>query len=93
MVYVMAHLFPKRLLNAVVLSGYPPRGLDLSDTDLMDVPFLVSHGTQDDIIDIEEARRALPMLGEAGARVTWIEEDVAHKTGPLTRQAIPDFLK
>jgi phospholipase/carboxylesterase len=93
LVYVLANLFPKRLTRAVVLSGYPPRGLDLSDTRLKDIPFLVSHGTRDDIIDIEEARRALPMLGEAGARVTWIEEDVAHTPGPITLQTISDFLK
>ena len=93
LVYVLAHLFPKRLARAVVLSGYPPRGLDLSDTRLKDIPFLVSHGTRDDIIDIEEARRALPMLGEAGARVTWVEEDVAHTPGPITLQTISDFLK
>ena len=93
LVYVLAHLFPKRLERAVVLSGYAPRGLDLEDSRLKNIPFLVSHGLQDDIIDIEEARKALPRLGEAGARVTWIEEDVAHTAGPITRQAIPDFLK
>jgi phospholipase/carboxylesterase len=93
LVYVLAYLFPERLSRAVVLSGYPPRGLDLSETHLVDIPFLVSHGTRDDIIDIEEARRALPMLGEAGARVTWVEEDVAHATGPITHQTIPEFLK
>jgi phospholipase/carboxylesterase len=93
LVYVLAYLFPKRLSRAVVLSGYPPRGLDLSDAHLKNIPFLVSHGTRDDIIDIEEARNALPMLGEAGARVTWIEEDVAHTPGPITLQTIPDFLK
>ena len=92
LVYVLAHLFPKRLAHAIVLSGYPPRGLDLSDANLKDILFLISHGTRDDIIDIEEARKALPMLGEAGARVTWIEEDVAHTPGPITRKAIPDFL-
>jgi phospholipase/carboxylesterase len=93
MVYVLAHLFPERLSHAVVLSGYPPRGLDLSDTRLKQIPFLISHGIRDDIIAIEEGRKALPMLGDAGAQVTWIEEDVAHMTGPQTLAAIPDFLK
>jgi phospholipase/carboxylesterase len=93
LVYVLAHLFPQRLSGAVVLSGYPPRGLELPGDSLMDIPFLVAHGTQDDIIAITDARKALPMLAEAGARVTWLEEDVGHKAGPLARQAILDFLK
>jgi predicted esterase len=93
MVYVLANLFPRRLVRAVVLSGYPPRGLDLSVVPLKDIPFLVSHGRQDDIIAFEEGQKALPMLAAAGARVTWIEEDVAHKVGPKIREAIPDFLK
>lgn len=93
MVYVLAHLFPRRLVRAVVLSGYPPRGLDLSDDPLKDVPFLISHGRQDDIIAFEEGQKALPMLAAAGARVTWIEEDVSHTAGPKTRKVIPDFLK
>ena len=93
MIYVLAALFPERLSRAVVLSGYPPRGLDLSDKPLKGIPFLVSHGRQDDIIDFEEGQKALPMLAAAGAEVTWIEEDISHQVGPKTRLAIPDFLK
>lgn len=93
MIYVLAGLFPKRLSRAVVLSGYPPRGLDLSDKPLKGIPFLVSHGYRDDIIAFEEGQRALPMLAAAGAEVTWIEEDVAHQAGPKIRSAIPAFLQ
>jgi len=93
LIYVLAALFPERLSRAVVCSGYPPRGLDLSDKPLKGIPFLVSHGRQDDIIDFEEGQKALPMLAAAGAEVTWIEEDVAHQVGPKTRLAIPGFLK
>ena len=92
LIYVLAALFPDRLSRAVVLSGYPPRGLDLSDKPLKGIPFLVSHGRLDDIISFKEGRKALPMLAAAGAVVTWIEEDVAHQAGPKTRLAIPDFL-
>lgn len=93
LVYVLAHLFPQRLTRAVVLSGYPPRGLDLSDAPLKDIPFLISHGTRDDIVPIEISRDARPMLAAAGARVTWIEEDTTHLPGPKVRQAIPEFLQ
>jgi len=93
MIYVLAALFPERLARAVVLSGYPPRGLDLSDKPLKGIPFLVSHGRQDDIIAFEEGQNALPMLAAAGAEVTWIEEDIAHQVGPKTQLAIPGFLQ
>jgi phospholipase/carboxylesterase len=93
LIYVLATLIPERLSRAVVLSGYPPRGLDLSDVPLKGTPFLISHGRQDDIIAIEEGQKALPMLAAAGAEVTWIEEDIAHQVGPKTRQAITHFMK
>jgi phospholipase/carboxylesterase len=93
MIYVLAALFPERLTRAVVLSGYPPRGLDLSDKPLKGTRFLISHGKQDDIIAIEEGQNALPMLAAAGAEVTWIGEDVAHQVGPQTRLAISRFLQ
>jgi phospholipase/carboxylesterase len=93
LIYVLATLIPERLSRAVVLSGYPPRGLDLSDVPLKGTPFLISHGRQDDIIAIEEGQKALPMLAAAGAEVTWIEEDIAHQVGPKTRLAIPGFLQ
>ncbi|MGA9398206.1 MAG: dienelactone hydrolase family protein [Anaerolineaceae bacterium] len=93
LVYVLAGLFPQRLLRAAVLSGYPPRGLDLSTKPLTDIPFLVTHGTQDDIIAIEEAQKALPMLEKAGARVTYIVEDLRHVVGDKARQAIRSFFK
>ncbi len=93
MVYVLAGLLPERLVRAAVLSGYPPRGLDLSSKRLKDIPFLISHGTQDDIIAIEEAKKAIPMLESAGAQVTFFEEDHRHVVGEKARQAIPLFFK
>ena len=93
LVYVLASLFPQRLERAVVLSGYPPRELDLSTKPLAGIPFLVTHGTQDDIIAIEEAQKALPMLEKAGARVTYIEEDLHHVVGDKARLAIRSFFK
>ena len=93
LIYVLAALFPDRLSRAVVLSGYPPRGLDLSDKPLKGIPFLVSHGRLDDIISFKEGRKALPMLAAAGAEVTWIEEGISHQVGPKTRLAIPGFLQ
>jgi phospholipase/carboxylesterase len=93
LVYVLAGLFPARLLRAAALSGYPPRGLDLATKPLAEIPFLITHGTQDDIISIEEANKALPALEKAGARVTYIEENVHHTVGEKARLAIPLFFK
>ncbi len=93
LVYVLASLFPERLVRGVVLSGYPPRGLDLSTVPLASIPFLVTHGTQDDIIAIEEGQKALPMLEKAGAQVTYIEENHRHVVGSTARVAITQFLK
>ena len=93
LVYVLAGLFPERLVRAVVLSGYIPRGLDLSTVQLASIPFLITHGIEDEIIAVAEAHKALPMLEKAGAPVTYIEENYRHVVGKTGREAISQFLK
>ncbi len=39
----------------------------------------MAHGTQDELVPVARARQARQTLLEAGAKVTYCEDDVGHK--------------
>ena len=81
LVVVMALLHPERIGRAAVLAGFVPKGAEpLAARHPLDgKPFFVAHGTKDPRVPIEYARSAAKVLQEAGAHVTYCEDDVGHK--------------
>jgi predicted esterase len=53
--------------------------------------FFVAHGTKDQTVPIERARAALTLLEQAGAQVTFCEDDVGHKVSVACLRALKDF--
>jgi len=39
----------------------------------------VAHGTQDQLVPIDRARTSIELLEQAGAQVTYCEDEVGHK--------------
>ncbi len=63
------------------LSGFLPEGVEsiLTDRPLEGKRGYVAHGTQDNLVSVARARKAVELLETAGAQVTYCEDDVGHK--------------
>ena len=71
-----------RPAGVVSLSGFLPEGFEAEALERRgQVPVYWGHGTQDDQVPVERARRDVARLREAGLDVTYCESDVGHKLG------------
>jgi phospholipase/carboxylesterase len=94
MTLALALLHPERVRRLVVLSGFiPVNGEILLNSDsLFGKPVFLSHGRQDDLIPVEQARTTLVSLQKAGAQVTYCESDAGHKVSKECLEAMELFL-
>ena len=78
---VLAFLYPQRVRKIGILAGFVPSGVEpyLSDLPLKGKHVFVTHGTKDDMVPIERARRSMDILKQAGAEITYCEDEVGHK--------------
>jgi phospholipase/carboxylesterase len=86
-------LFPERIRKAAVLVGFMPDEVDdlIARRVLADKPFFVAHGTQDDLVPVERARKSIELLDQAGAQVTFCEAEVGHKVSADCLRGLGDF--
>jgi phospholipase/carboxylesterase len=90
----MSYVYPanageQRVKGVAALAGFlPPFAVD----GLKGLPVLILHGTRDERIPIEDARRDRDALIAAGAQVTYVEDDVGHKIGSGGMQALRKWL-
>lgn len=91
--YTLVLLYPQRIRQLAVLSGFVPEGgQSLPATpDLTGKPVFISHGRQDDIIPVEQSRQAVAKLKQAGALVTYCESDAGHKVSKECLKAMELF--
>ena len=77
----LALVHPGRVRALAVLSGFLPSGADqyLEKQPLTHRSIFVAHGRKDDRIPIGQARTAVQLLQDSGARVTYCEADTGHK--------------
>jgi phospholipase/carboxylesterase len=90
---VLAFLYPQRVRRVGILAGFVPSGLDTlaSQRPLEGKPFFVTHGTRDEMVPIDRARASVAILEEAGAQVTYCEDDVTHKVSVNCLRALKEF--
>jgi len=91
---VLAFLYPHRIRKTGILAGFVPGGLEelASQHPLQGKLFFVTHGTKDEMVSIERARESIAILEQAGAKVTYCEDDVAHKVSVSCLRSLKDFL-
>jgi phospholipase/carboxylesterase len=92
---VLAFLYPGRIGKTGILAGFVPKGLDelVSKRPLAGKPFFVAHGTKDEMVAIDRARESIAILEEAGAKVTYCEDNVGHKVSATCLKAMGEFFK
>jgi phospholipase/carboxylesterase len=72
-----AFTVPERLAGLVLLSGTPVRP-ELPKKALNGLPVFISHGYQDPVLPVVEARKITPQIEEFGGVVTYREYPAAH---------------
>ncbi|MCE7949207.1 MAG: hypothetical protein DYG88_17445 [Chloroflexi bacterium CFX4] len=78
--YMLAE--PTRLRGVVSLGGFIPGYLTKQIIPpLGNLPVLILHGTEDDVIPVEIARKNRDLLTTHDAQVTFFEEAVGHRVG------------
>ena len=90
---MLAFLYPQRIGKAGILAGFIPSGLEelVSQRPLESKSFFVAHGTKDERVAVERARSSIKLLEQAGATVTYCEDDVAHKVSLNCLRALKEF--
>ncbi len=90
---VLAFLYPRRIRKTGLLAGFVPSGLEqlVTQRPLEDKPFFVAHGTKDETVPIDRARTSISLLEQAGAHVTYCEDEVGHKVSVTCLRALQKF--
>jgi phospholipase/carboxylesterase len=93
--YTLALLYPNRVTAFTGLSGYLPGEISslIAGRPLEGKRAFIAHGTKDELVAVERARQAVKLLEQAGARVTFCEDNVGHRLSLNCFRAMEDFLK
>lgn len=90
---VLAFLYPQRIRKTGILAGFVPSGLEelVPQRPLEGKSFFVAHGSKDEKVTVDRARTSIALLEQAGAKVTYCEDDVAHKLSLNCLRALKEF--
>jgi phospholipase/carboxylesterase len=88
-------LFPARVRRLAALSGFLPEETDAHHgmQQLSGKSIFVAHGRNDELIPVEQARKAVALLRAAGAQVTYCESDASHKVSKECLKDLEVFLR
>jgi phospholipase/carboxylesterase len=92
---VLGFLYPDRIGKTGILAGFVPEGLEewVSGRPLEGKPYFVAHGTKDETISVDRARASIAILEQAGANVTYCEDEVGHKVSATCLRALKEFFR
>lgn len=95
MVNVLGMTFPQRIRKMGVLAGFVPAGLDehIANKALTGKRVFVAHGTKDELVTVERARASMALQEQAGAEVTYCEDEVGHKLSKDCLRALEQYLQ
>jgi phospholipase/carboxylesterase len=94
MAFALTLLHPERVRRLAALSGFVPENGEalLSAHQLSGKPVFISHGRQDNLIPVEQARSAVRLFEGAGSKVTYCESDASHRVGKERLKVMEMFL-
>lgn len=75
--------YPHRVERLAALAGFMPAGSmpALSDSQIVDKPVFIAHGTEDEAVPYAKAELAYQQLSDAGAAAQLCVSEVGHKLG------------
>lgn len=83
--YAVALSYPEKVQRVVAMSGYfnPEIAVDdYTENDFSHLKIFASHGTVDQVIPVEWARKSIPMLQVLGVEIVFKEYMVGHGVAP-----------
>ena len=91
--YGLALAYPGRVQALAGLSGFAPGGVEalVQARPLAGKPCFMAHGLQDELVPVTRARQARQTLLEAGAQVTYCEDEVGHKLSASCFRGLEKF--
>ncbi|MCQ3938080.1 MAG: hypothetical protein DPW18_13680 [Chloroflexi bacterium] len=94
MTNVLGLLYPQQVRKMGVLAGFVPSGLEeyIAKKPLAGKNVFVAHGTQDEMVPVDRARASMSLLEQAGAAITYCEDEVGHKLSSNCLRALEAYL-
>jgi phospholipase/carboxylesterase len=91
--YAFALNHPERVHLLAGLAGFMPEKVEelIEKRPLEAKQVFVTHGTQDDLVPVEKARRTVELLQRAGSEVTYCEAEAGHKLSAPCFRALEAF--
>lgn len=88
-------LYPSRLCKVAILAGFLPAGVEeiVQAAPLRGKHIFVAHGTQDELVPVERARQSIQWFEQAGAQVTYCEDEVGHKVSASCLRAMRAYFQ
>jgi phospholipase/carboxylesterase len=83
--YAIAVSYPEKVQRVVAMSGYfnPEIAVDeFEQNPLNELQIFASHGSADQVVPVEWARKAAPILKELGVQIEYKEYPVGHGVAP-----------
>jgi phospholipase/carboxylesterase len=83
--YAVALSYPEKVQRVVAMSGYLNTEIavdDFQDNDFSNLKIFASHGTVDQVIPVEWARKSIPFIESLGISVIYKEYPVGHGVAP-----------
>jgi phospholipase/carboxylesterase len=91
--YSFALLHPERVHLLGGLAGFMPEKVEdlVARQPLDGKKVFITHGTEDDIVPVEKARRSVELMQRAGSDVTYCEQQAGHKLSVSCFRALESF--
>lgn len=89
-------LYPERVCALAGLAGFLPEGVSTLAFDkrqMQNKPVFLAHGTRDELVPVAKARQTVAFLDEAGAQVTYCEDEVGHKLSAACFRSLQAFFE
>ncbi|MFT5847224.1 alpha/beta hydrolase [Psychroserpens sp.] len=94
--YAVALTYPEKVKNIIALSGYISEDMladNLKDKDYSHLDFYCSHGSSDQVIPADWARKAPKFLDELKIKNTYSEFPVGHGVAPQNFYGLKQWLE
>ena len=94
--YAVALSYPEKVQRIVAISGYLNQEIAIDNfekNDFSKLKFFASHGTADQVIPVEWARKSPPFLEKLGINVVYKEYPIGHGVSPQNFNDFKNWLQ